>query len=159
MRGNGPRGTGRDTIITRRTTVHEQSLCHSTGRTQPIRSNRRRRSLDGRSLRMFDEFLCSPDGRDDGILQEISPTIGGICCHLSTQDLANGQNSCPARPQPAKGRGVRCMYVEALSEARTKLAAIFTIRITSRRRHVAYRLPHTGHKLRIRHPTQDDSPG
>ncbi len=44
--------------------------------------------------------------------------------------LANGQNTCPARPQRAKDRGVRGWYVEALREARTKLAAIFTIRIT-----------------------------
>jgi len=37
------------------------------------------------------------------------------------------QKGRPARPQRAKGRGVRGWYVEALSDARTKLEAFFNI--------------------------------
>ena len=43
---------------------------------------------------------------------------------LAVQD---GQNDCPARPQRVKGRGVPVGYVEGLSDARTKLAVVFTI--------------------------------
>ena len=39
----------------------------------------------------------------------------------------DAENALPARPQRAKGRGVRGWYVEALSDARTKLAAFFNI--------------------------------
>lgn len=76
---------------------------------------------------------------------------------IQTTRLADGQNSCPARPQRAKGRGVRCRYVEALSEARTKLAAIFTIRTTSLHRHAACTLPHSDRRPRIPRPIPDDS--
>ncbi len=40
------------------------------------------------------------------------------------QDVEKGRS---ARPQRAKGRGVRGRYVEALSDARTKLANFFNI--------------------------------
>ena len=43
------------------------------------------------------------------------------------QCLQDGQQFCPTRPQRAKGRGVRGWYGEALSDARTKLAGLFTI--------------------------------
>jgi hypothetical protein len=43
------------------------------------------------------------------------------------QDLQDVQKVRSARPQRAKGRGVRGRYVEALSDARTKLANFFNI--------------------------------
>ena len=39
----------------------------------------------------------------------------------------DGQTGRPARPQREKGRGVLCLYVEPLIDARTKLEACFTI--------------------------------
>ena len=44
--------------------------------------------------------------------------------HLISQDAQTGRS---ARPQLAKGRGVRSWYVEALSDARTPLADFFSI--------------------------------
>jgi hypothetical protein len=44
-----------------------------------------------------------------------------------SQDLQDVQKVCSARPQRAKGRGVRGRYVEALSDARTKLENFFNI--------------------------------
>ncbi len=44
-----------------------------------------------------------------------------------SQDLQDVQKGRSARPQRAKGRGVRGWYVEALSDARTKLANFFNI--------------------------------
>lgn len=44
-----------------------------------------------------------------------------------SQDLQDVQEVRSARPQRAKGRGVRGRYVEALSDARTKLTNFFNI--------------------------------
>jgi hypothetical protein len=41
--------------------------------------------------------------------------------------LQDVQKDRPARPQRAKGRGVRGWYVEALSDARTTLEGFFNI--------------------------------
>jgi len=44
-----------------------------------------------------------------------------------SQDLQDIQKGRSARPQRAKGQGVHGRYVEALSDARTKLANFFNI--------------------------------
>jgi hypothetical protein len=45
----------------------------------------------------------------------------------TTREVQDVQKGHPARPQRAKRRGVPLRYVEALSDARTKLGAFFNI--------------------------------
>ena len=47
--------------------------------------------------------------------------------HPYRSNSQDAQNGCPARPQQASRRRVPLRYVESSSDARTKLAAFFSI--------------------------------
>lgn len=57
-----------------------------------------------------------------GSLLNLAPRIRGL-----PRPLENGEKALPARPQRAKARGVRFLYVEGLSEARTQLEGFYNI--------------------------------
>ncbi len=67
--------TGRDAIIALRATFKEQLFSHRTRGTQPVNTRWGRNRLRWKTIRMFDEFTRSFDGRNNGIFQEIPPAV------------------------------------------------------------------------------------
>jgi hypothetical protein len=67
--------TGHDTIIALRTSFKEKRFFHRTRGTQPIYTHRRRRRLRWNTLSLFDEFARGFDRRNNGVFQEIPPTV------------------------------------------------------------------------------------
>ena len=73
-----------------------------------------------------DTFIESRNGRtgDSQKTVSLAQTGGAARRNVVRQNVQKGH---PARPQRAKCRGVPLRYVEALSDARTKLGAFFNI--------------------------------
>ena len=67
--------TGRDTIIALRTTFKEKRFFYCTRRAQPVHTDRQRQRLRWNTLSLFDEFARGFDGRNNGVFQEIPPTV------------------------------------------------------------------------------------
>ena len=65
------RWTGRDAIIALCTPLKEQLFFHRTRGPQPVNTGRRRRRVRWKTIRVFDEFVRSLDGREDGIFQDV----------------------------------------------------------------------------------------
>lgn len=69
------RRTSRDTIIALRTTLKKEIVSDCTRRTQPVHTNWKRRRRCWKTIRLLDEFVRGSDGRNNGIFQEIPPTV------------------------------------------------------------------------------------